>query len=496
MCNKFFRRGLAGVVVLSAMATALGSPGAAISGASVVDPVCVGYPAEGTATASGTFDSNSTTGPTFSSFTASSGTIGSSSYTRIRTRTVTDNVYSAKNVSLSIGGNAASSFGVGPGTLVQPLTPTAGDGVKSATFVATASETLTSTQHVYTEYWTGNGQGTGGQSVKVGETGPVDSTSTSTLSNSTSLTLNYVVDLDGPTAVAYPNGGGAATTRSGQHKQIHVRIFDGSAGQSYSVVATATFDGDANTWFQGSDNGSFGPSNDGIWAVENSTFALAIPCSAPLGLYHLKFDVYSKDLRGNASYVTTLNGPDFTVTSGLDMGAQTVVVTDLGGQYGLTDTFTAGGNRKSGIKTNPGSFHVTSTLTTTGPCAGFGSYTPTAVSFTLPKDFSWTDTGNSPTVHMFTGIETGGAFDYHYPVDFTEIPVTISSSVVNPDGSTTYYLALNLGTIPSDQVVYLRGHVKFTGLNKPNAGSTFTFSSSATSDVGVSSSTATLTCSG
>jgi hypothetical protein len=420
-----------------------------------------------------------------------------------RSRTVTKTVTTYGSKQLVIDGGVASAYS-GPVPYSKNYTVPSPDGSYSLTVTASASEVKTVTVYSRTDY---QRRTTGGgapvednycEGTFIVSSGPTETTLTSsTLSGSAS----YRLDLTAPVALLWPDNSGAnpdKTIRQSQSVHPHVRITGGSSGQSYTLIATAT--APDSTTYTATNTGTFGNQASGVANPENAVWSLEIPCDAPLGQYTLSVTVDSKDLCGGDWPQVSLDAGTFTVTPGLDVSAQTVIVTDLGASgYGESSTFTAVQNKKTKvINTTPGSWHVTTTLTTAGPCAGFGSYSPSSATLTLDPDFVFADSGASPAAHIFIGDTGGGGFDLHdgaplievtgLPISFTQDLVTLRNVSVTVDLS-------SLGSIPSTTTIYIRSHFKY--LPSPNVlpgvDTIYTFGSSTSADAGTDSSSTTLT---
>jgi len=479
--KNYQRLFLAGITLTGFLLRTQAAPTASVASASVSPAIITGSATPtASATVGATFDGDSNSGWVEGrADRISSTTIGllTVNLSRVDTQTVT--TVSGKTLSAT-DGTAPLSFGSATsGSYSSSLTPSAGDGIKSVTITATAAETVTTVTSTSTIY--GNRVGATTTWYEATRTAPVSSPPVITNPSATaSATARYLVDLQAPEVKFDKNT--PPSISQGQDEKVHVQIDKGSAGQDYSFKAVATAP-DGSTHYTGTTIGTFKTSADGIAGVQNEVWSVSIPCDAPLGTYTLKIYVNSTDLNGGSWPEVELTGTDFTVTPGLTIAAQTVILSDFGAAgYGLSESFTATQNKKTkAINTTPGSFHVSTTLTTTGPCAGFGNFAPTSATLTLDSEFSFADTGASPTVHAFVG-NAGGSFDLHNgdPLIEVALPAVVSGKSVTVD-------LTSLGTIPSTYTIYLRAHFRYTPVsgNLPSVTTSYTgFSSTATADVG------------
>jgi hypothetical protein len=491
--------------VLGLVSSGQAGPAASVTGAAVdKNPVCPANADGGvtvSATVDGTFDANPAdviNEGNWGNITATTACGLPVNQSRTVTKTVTS--YGAKQLVID-GVPSAYSGSV---SYSKNYTVPSPDGSYSLTVTASASEVKTVTGYTRTDYRLRT-TGPGGPEISnycegsfSVSSGPTDTTLTS---STVSGNASFRVDLTAPVALLWPDNAGAnpdKTIRQSQSVHPHVRITGGSSGQTYSLTAIAT--APDSTTYTAVNTGTFGNQASGVANPENTVWSLEIPCDAPLGEYTLSVTVDSNDLCGDAWPQVVLDAGTFTVTSGLNISAQTVIVTDLGTSgYGESSTFTGVQNKKTKvINTTPGSWHVTTTLTTAGPCAGFGSYSPSWATLGLDPDFVFADSGASPAAHIFIGDTGGGGFDLHdgaplievtgLPISFTQDLVTLRNVSVTVDLS-------SLGSIPSTTTIYIRSHFKYLPVPNalPSVDTIYTFGSSTSADAGADSSSTTLT---
>lgn len=147
------------------------------------------------------------------------------------------------------------------------------------------------------------------------------------------------------------------------------------------------------------------------------------------------------------------------------------------------------------MNTFPGSLHITATVNTTGPCAGFGTITDTVITLTLPTGFKFDVTGASPAAHVFVGPAVSG-FDFHNPTTLAEVTSLIPKPVVSDSGQTVTVnlsaldLGQGTGVIPSSDTIYVRAHSVFSGSSVPADGTQYVFGTRTTSTLtGIGSTT-------
>ncbi len=384
------------------------------------------------------------------------------------TTTVTDS--SSLTVTASDGTNTTTLTGSNGGTFSGSL-PVGPEGKTTVTVTGSASETVTTTTDTTT-----TGYSTVGCTGSI-TSGPTTTTSSSSTNNSSTKnnSASYLVDLVSGVLTVFNDQ--PPSVHQGGTEIVHTKIEGGSAGTSYTLTDTATGPDPSNlNVYTATTTDNFGPSNDGIAPTKNNVLGIGIQCDAPLGTYSISSSASTVDLAGASYPALTATGGTFTVTPGIFLSSQTGVVSQLTtGDYGIDQCFNSTANARGKLTSNPGSVHITATINSTGPCAGFGTYAPNQVVLTLPAGFSFADSGKSPTAHVFMG--TGG-FDLHNPTtspfwsEITGLPQTVS-------GLTDTINLTSLGNIPSDVTIYVRAHAVYTGPGVAAADQTFLFSSSA-----------------
>jgi len=322
---------------------------------------------------------------------------------------------------------------------------------------------------------------------------------------------SYVLDINPPILTLKPDASQPIVLQ-GEDKIIHNVMIGGSANTVYALIDTIS---SADNSYTSSANGSgtFGPGNDGIAPNEHDTVAVHIACDAPIGMYTASaaantldlglnpFDqIFSQDYADNKGNDSGGATASFQVDPGIYLSDQTLVVSELppSGDYAPMSCFTS---QQSGRKvtTFPGSLHLTATVNTTGPCAGFGTISGTVITLKVPTGFSFDTTGASPAAHVFIGPSASG-FDFHNPTTLAEVTNLIPKpkavgSVVTVDLS-NLNLGQGPGVIPSSDTIYVRAHAVFTGGSVPSDGTEFVFTTSTTSTlptIGASTNTSTAT---
>jgi hypothetical protein len=384
--------------------------------------------------------------------------------------TTTVDVSSSLAVTAFDGTNSAALAGVNTGTFAGSL-PVGAEGKTNVAVTAAASEIVTTTTITTTTVWS-----TVGCTGSI-TSGPTTTTTVSGTSNSSSKnsSASYLVDLvSGALSVVNDQ---APTVHQGGHEVVHTVITGGSAGTAYTLNDYATGPDPYNTnVYTATTTDTFGPSPDGIAPNKNNVLGIAVACDAPLGTYQITSDASTVDL-GNQPYSPlTATGGTFVVTPGIFLSSATGVVSQLtNGDYGIDACFNSSANARGKLTSNPGSVHITATIDTTGPCAGFATYVPGQVVLTLPAGFIFADTGKSPTAHVFIGT---GSLDLHNP---TESPAwsEVTGLIQTVSGLTDTIDLSSLGSIPSSTTIYVRAHAVYAGPGVAPADSVFTFSSSA-----------------
>jgi hypothetical protein len=384
--------------------------------------------------------------------------------------------------------------GSGTTFLGSLVTPTSGtDGTTTVTVAANVSEDVTTAISTDTSYWSAascGGSQVGSTTTTSTTSGPVLKTGSGTGSGS------YVLDINPPTLTLRPVGG-QSTVLQGENKNIHNVLIAGSAGTSYTLTDTATGPFGYTTSADGS--GTFGPGKDGIAPDAHDTVGVHIACDAPVGDYTATAVANTVDLGLNpfdpiSSVDTPLDHPPgyaqdaFTVEPGISLEDQTQVVSELppSGDYAPMSCFTSTTAKNGKVNTFPGSLHITATVNTTGPCAGFGTISGTVITLTLPAGFKFDVSGASPAAHVFVGPAASG-FDFHYPVTLAEVTSLIPKPVVLGQTVTVDLSGLNLGqgagVIPSSDTIYVRAHSVFSGSSLPADGTQYVFLTSTTSNL-------------
>lgn len=437
---------------------------------------------------------------------------GSSTSTETITVTTTGPISEAVTASASDGTNntlpatdASAGFS---GSL--PVGP---EGKTTVTVSATASDQIQTCTTTTVKTWSAkkcqNGTGT-----VTSTTGPTTSCAAgSTRSGGGSNSSSYLVDLIGPSYDPQTKINPSIIMQT-QSEHVNVQLDDGSAGTPFSITATATqtLDGGGNppgipAILSFTDSGlTFHTSSDGIDKEKSVPFSMDTKCDTPTGTYDMMLHTATVDLCGGDNSPADIDLGTFSVTPGVSLSAQTVVVSEfasgpLAGDYGLSECFTtANGNP------TPGTVHVTSTLTTSGPCANFGTISGVSDTINLDPGFSFTLSGNSPVAHVYMGVAPGFDFKTGAPLvevtgEVKQLPAkkltssttfqTLDLSKVNLDDFPALVTAnggpfgLGPGVFPSNFTIFATAHARYNGTNPTNpppAGPTdviYTFSSSA-----------------
>jgi hypothetical protein len=380
------------------------------------------------------------------------------------------------NVTANDGINVAPMGGPNGGTFSGTLTHGA-EGKSDVKVTANGSQVTTTTViKVTTLYADGACSTPTGASTET-------SSDDSIASGSGFATGSYLIDLVPGTLAVFPNTGLDATNSviQGGEVGIHTKINDGSAGTPYTVINTVTAP-DLVTTFQGSASDNFGTSPHGISLPKNNIVAIKISCDAPLGVYSVAAVAKTVDLAGNAYDDLATAGNTFNVTPGSLLSSQTMVLSQLAnGDYGGDQCFTSSANSRGKLTNAPGSVHIASQITTTGPCAGFSTFTPSQAVLTLPTGFAFADTGKSPPAHVFMG--TGAPGDLHNPntPGWTEVTALVRQSV---SGLVNTIELSGLGSLPSTTGLYIRAHAVYTGPGAVPPDSLFVFTTSASATTG------------
>lgn len=498
------------------------------------------------ATVNASFDSDSSTGPTSSCSTGNNidGVSGAKSKLTVQTVAIS---YSNEGITASAADNKGDSTAgsqTGPGTTLSysdSLSVPSNDGTVAVTVSAQASETQTTVTTTTTTYYTTNGANkcTGTPISAAGGT-TTDSKSVPVTSTKKSAGTTYVADEQPPTMLvqAYspgPPGICSVTTttscatdadcpngetclnipqvQQGSDLDVDVKFNDGSSGTPFTIKLSAS-DGnppdDLASMISDNFGGPSGANDDGKAPPKTNTLTLHTECSTPVGTYSVEAEGDTQDLCGNSfdpigpnpaqtdpcgkgidpNTGLTQCGNDktgtFQVTPGVQLEDQTGVVSQLtNGDYGIDQCFaSAQANRK--VVNTPGSVHITSILTSTGPCASLTTLTDPVITLTLPPGFKFDKTGGSPLAHVFVGSGTG--FDLHSGAPLTEITspsVSISSPSTDLAGNISITVSLT-GSFPADGTIYVRAHAIYSAPSPASSNQTFTFSTSATtgSDAG------------
>lgn len=374
------------------------------------------------------------------------------------------------------------------------------DGKYTLTANAYASEEKTVTVYTRTDY---RQRTTGGGAPVISNycEGSFSLSSGPTLTTLTSSTASgsadYIRDQTPPTAEILFNN--PPSIQQKQNELVSVKINNGSAGTPWTVIVTATGpDPATTTTLTATDTGSIGPANPAGSGINNNTVtgpvALPTACDTPVGLYQLNATVQTQDLCGGSYTDIVLGGDPFTVTPGITLATQTVVLSQLTtGDYGINQCFVDSVKqqaRKLIVNNTPGSVHIGTIVTTAGPCAGLGTISGVQFALTLPplasheSGFVYADTGASPKAHVFIGDGSGG-FDLHNGTPLTEyaVPLDVGSTpqTVTID-LTSVDVGFGPGVIPAADTIFARAHAVFKAFAKedqPAADTAFQFSSSA-----------------
>lgn len=386
-----------------------------------------------------------------------------------RSDTVTTVTVSNQALAVSAADNAGTpntatlSGASAGGTFTGSLAVASPDGKYTVTVTAVASDDVTTQIDTVAKTWLPSAGGCTGDPATSTPTPGLPS-KISKQSSPGNASSTYVVDQVGPTwrtepGQSYPRVL-ASTVPQGGNAPVHIKIDGGSASTPYSWTATATGPGGQTYTFTDT-TGTFGPGSNGngVAATESSVGSLNFPCSAPLGDYIVTVDVTAKDLGGVAWPVLSGNAGTVTVTAGVSLEAQALVVAEIPstGDYSILPD--------PGFSIATGSEHTTLTITFAGNCVGQSTADLGLVKLTLPTGFSFDKTGASPQVHWFEGPAATG-FDLHYPVGYTEKTVkpkiSVGTDPISGLPQATVDLS-SLGTIPTSDAIYMRAHIKWTG---------------------------------
>lgn len=457
------------------------------------------------ATVTGSYDSSGPT-PSSSCIVCNAGNDNcgtfNTSVKRKGTVTTTTVTVSNKTVTASASdsnGNSTPSQGpsASPMAFSQSLTASGSDGKITVTVSATASEDVkTDTSTTVTNYTSTSS--CSGTTVGSPTTTPSTSTVTKTSAVATN-TATYVLDLIGPTAELLFNN--PPSIMQTQNELVSVKINNGSAGTPWTVNLTATGpDPATTTTLPATDTGSIGPANPAGSGINNNTVtgpvALPTACDTPVGLYTLTATVKTQDLCEGSYPDIVLAGDPFTVTPGITLATQTVVLSQLTtGDYGINQCFVDSVKQQAKkliVNNTPGSVHIGTIVTTAGPCAGLGTISGVQFALTLPplaiddgSGFVYADTGASPVAHVFVGDGRDG-FDLHNGTPLTEV-----TGLITATGQTRTIDLSSLGDISATDTIFARAHAVFKAFAKgdqPAADTPFHFSSSATTAEGLSDS--------
>jgi hypothetical protein len=387
------------------------------------------------------------------------------------------------------GGTVTS--GAFNGSLPRPLQAT--DGIQTVTVNVYVSEDLTTTVSQTINNMDGPGcSGT----ILSSMPGNVNS-GTTTKIGSGSANGTYVLDINPPTMDLAPVTS-QSTIQQGTDKVVHNRIANGSAGTPYTLVDTVTGPGVYTSAAQTGD--TFGPSGkgDGMGPDKHNTVGVHVACDAPPGDYSAASVVNSVDLGGLPfDPVPGSNTDSFTVIPGTYLKDDTLVLAEMpGGDYRPMSCFSstlAANGRK--VNTSPGSLHLTATVNTTGPCAGFQSISNTQVTLNIPPGFVTADSGAAPKAHIFIGPSATG-FDYHYPQTLAEVTSLLPKAAISVTGDATIGQTVKVDlsmldlsgdktapAIPSSDTIYVRVHAIYAPatIALPPDGATYPFSTSTSS---------------
>jgi hypothetical protein len=371
--------------------------------------------------------------------------------------------------------------GDGSGSFTGALPPpTAGaDGIHTITVTAYVSENVTTSTTVTTSYMSGDKCGGTVLDSKSATTPPV----TVTKFGSGSATGTYILNINPPSLSIQTDSAQPQITQGGDHI-LHNVLAGGAERTNYTVVNTVT--GPAGYISSATGTGAFGPSTPsgtGIAGREHDTVGVHIACDAPLGIYSATSTANTVDLLSFPfDPVVSTNTAQFDVNPGLFLKDQTTIVSELppDGDYAPMSCFSSTQGPRNIINTSPGSLHISATVNTTGPCAGFSNITRTSVRLDLPVYFSYLDSGSSPKAHIFIGPAAAG-FDLHNPVTLKEVTAMIPKADIVDSGVTLTVdlshldLGLGPGVIPSSNTIYVRAHVGYSGTALPAEGTPYSF---------------------
>jgi hypothetical protein len=288
-----------------------------------------------------------------------------------------------------------------------------------------------------------------------------------------------------PTAELQPDVS-QPTVLQGQNKNIHLVISGGSANTPYTDSISATGPGGyiAGPVNGGGTFGNAAPSGSGIAPGNHDLVGLKIACDAPTGFYTATATVNTVDLGLSSYSPITTNADTFTVNPGLFLEDQTTVVSDLGLEgYGTMTCFSSTTAKNGKVNTNPGSLHIAAVVNTTGPCAGFGSYSGGSVTLTLPNGFKFDVTGASPAAHVYFVPAGTNGFDYHYPGPELAVPKPVVSGQSVTVDLSSVDVGSGPGVIPSNATIYVRAHAVFSASPAPADGTLYVFTTSTTANL-------------
>ncbi|MGE5446335.1 MAG: hypothetical protein ACM3SR_17350 [Ignavibacteriales bacterium] len=486
------------VALLSLLAVsdyAAANPSVSVSGVVVNadSPVCNGNDTGSvavTATVGATFDADSTTMGSCSNCSSGNNYCGSGNSSVNTSNTTTVKTYTNKKVL----GFASDNNGNSNGPPAFDVSTTSGtgnfgtlpDGPEGKTTVnvsAQALEVETSTPTI--NYYSGSGST---RCTGLISQSPQSSTNQTITSSSKSASGSYLVDKIGPTATIFNN---PSTIQQTGSEIVHVKIEDASTDTPWTLTVTAT--GPSSNTITVTDSGTFGSSPDGIKNETNpGPYTLPTACDSPTGNYTLAATIDTQDLCGDAYPTINLTGDPFTVTPGVELTAQTGVLSQLTtGDYGIDQCFVDSvkqTGKKLIVNNTPGSVHIDTIITTAGPCAGIGTIAGVTLTLTIPplandlSGFAYDTTGASPNAHIFVGDGSAG-FDLHNgtPLSEVTVPQTTSSQTITIDLS-NLNIGSGPGVIPASYTIFVRAHARFNAFavtDQPGPDTPFKFSSSA-----------------
>lgn len=400
----------------------------------------------------------------------------------------------------TLTGSGLSASGIGSGTFpysgTLPTQLSGDNGFHNVTVTAYVSEQVSTSAQVTTKNM-GSG-GCGG--ALISSTTVTNAPSSAMRFGSGNASGTYLLDINAPGHSIKPDTSQPQVKQGNDHV-THSVLTGGSPSTNYSVITTAT--GPNGVTYSAQSNASFGggvAARNGMASDKHVLIGVHMACDAPIGTYTATATANTADLVGQPfNPVQATNVDTFDVTQGIFLEDQTFVVSELppDGDYAPMACFSSTqANQK--VTSFPGSLHVTATVNTTGPCAGFGSISGTSVSLTLPAGFSFADNGGSPKAHVFIGPAASG-FDYHYPQTLAEVTGLLPKSaiVVSGQTATVDLSALTLdpaqgpGVIPASDTIYVRAHAAYSDGVVPADGNPFIFTTTTTSTLpGIGVSTA------